>query len=212
MAGRIGLTMRLESAGGRSWDTLAAEWPGFLRRALGTARWLAIPNLGAEVAAFLRPWSLDGLILTGGADLGSCPERDETERRLLDAWIRARRPVLGVCRGLQLLQAYFGGRLCEAPPAHARGRIHTIEICHERGRRLLGRERFAAPSFHRAGVAEADLAPELRAWAVSQDGLVEGVQHRELPIVAVQWHPERPMPEREPALRLLRAFCDGFPV
>lgn len=214
MARRVGLTMRLDppANGSEPTDALAAEWPSALRRALGPARWLSIPNLGAEVARFLRPWGLAGVVLTGGADVGSCPERDETERHLIDDCIRHRRPLLGVCRGLQLLQHHFGGRLTSAPPEHDRGRTHAIEVCHERGRRLLGCERFTAPSYHRFGVALADLAPELDAWAVSDDGLVEGLHHRELPIVAVQWHPERPLPQLDLADRLLRSFYDGWRI
>jgi N5-(cytidine 5'-diphosphoramidyl)-L-glutamine hydrolase len=212
MAGRIGLTMRIESPAGGSGptDTLAPEWPPALRRALGAARWLSIPNLGADAARFLRPWRLAGVVLTGGADVGSCPERDETERHLIDDCIRRRRPLLGVCRGLQILQKHFGGKLTPAPPEHDRGRVHAIEICHDRGRKLLRCDRFSAPSYHRLGVAVADLAGELDAWAVSEDGLVEGLHHRELPIVAVQWHPERPLPRLDLADRLLRSLHDGW--
>jgi putative glutamine amidotransferase len=200
------------SDGSEPSDALAPEWPPALRRALGAARWLSIPNLGAEVVRFLRPWRLGGVVLTGGADVGSCPERDETERHLIDDCIRHRRPLLGVCRGLQLLQRHFGGRITAAPPAHDRGRTHAIEICHDRGRRLLGCARFSAPSYHRFGVSVGDLASELDAWAVSEDGLVEGLHHRELPIVAVQWHPERPLPRPDLADRLLRSLSDGWPV
>jgi N5-(cytidine 5'-diphosphoramidyl)-L-glutamine hydrolase len=204
--------MRIEPAapGAEPAETLAAEWPPVLRRALGSVRWLPIPNLGGEVGRFLRPFAVGGVILTGGNDVGACPERDRTERSLIDDCIRARRPILGVCRGLQVLQDYFGGRLREAPPAHDRGRTHPIRVCHESGRRLLGRDRFSAPSFHRFGVAVPELAPELEAWAVSEDGFVEGLHHPELPIVAVQWHPERPLAEDDVALALLRSFADGW--
>ena len=197
-------------AGSVGADRLPAEWPVFLRRVFPGARALPIPNIGREAVAFLRPWRLGGVILTGGNDVGTCAERDETERAVLEACIRDRLPVLGVCRGLQVLQDFFGGPLARVPDAHDRGRVHAIDVADDRTRRWLGCSRFRAPSFHRFGVAAEQLAAELAPCAFSEDGVVEAARHRVLPIVAVQWHPERPMPDSEPARGLLRAFADGF--
>jgi putative glutamine amidotransferase len=199
--------------GGRAdeWaESLADEWPPVLRRFLAGIPWVAIPNVGSEVTRFIRSLGVSGIVLTGGNDVGACPERDETERRLIEDCILARRPILGVCRGLQMLQTHFGGRLRTASGIHDRGRMHGIRICAPSGSRWLGRQYFRAPSFHRHGVAAPELAAPLEAWAISEDGLVEGLRHRDLPIVAVQWHPERPLPEVEVAVRLLRSFVDGW--
>lgn len=208
MARRIGLTMRVDHAveGAERRDVLAGDWASTLAHALGEIPWVPVPNLGAGVRHFLKQWDIGAVILTGGNDVGSCPLRDETETTILDVCLQRGLPVLGVCRGLQLLQAYFGGRLRPTPETHWAGRRHAVVVCHERGRQILGRERIEVPSFHRHGVRLDELCREFETWAVSEDGFVEGAFHRDAPVTAVQWHPERPLPDPEIALRLLRGF------
>ncbi len=212
MAKRIGLTMRVEASSphGEVRDCLAHDWRRLLSRSSGDASWVPIPSLGGEVERFLETWEIDAVILTGGNDIGSCPLRDETECRILDYCIALDLPVLGVCRGLELSQVYFGGELSVAPETHREGRVHEIESCEERGRRMLGGGRSVVPSFHAFGVRVADLHPELEAWAVSEDGFVEGLGCRSARLVAVQWHPERFLPDPSLGERLLRGLCNGW--
>ena len=203
--------MRVENAhaGGEARDALAHGWAELLARALPDAAWVPLPNVGAEIARVATALALDAVILTGGNDVGSCPRRDHSERQLLQLCLTAAVPVLGVCRGLQMVQTFFGGAVAAAGERHHAGRAHAIEVVDGRGRDLLGCARLVAPSYHRFGVAADALAPGLEAWALSADGLVEVLAHRSARIVAVQWHPERPLPERDVALRLLRGFCDA---
>lgn len=212
MVERIGLTMRVESGGpdGESRDALAHDWPRLMALALGDAPWVPIPNLGQCVEQFLDAWAIDAVVLTGGNDVSACPLRDETERVVLDRCIGGGLPVLGVCRGLQLAQAYFGGALRTASEAHRSGHVHAVELCDDGGRRMLGARRIEVPSFHRCAVRLDELHPELEAWAISEDGLVEGLRCRSAPLVAVQWHPERPLPNPDLGVRLLRGLRDGW--
>lgn len=208
---RIGLTMRVERApadGACARDALGHEWGDVLATALPGATWVALPNVGHAIERTAAALALDAVILTGGNDLGTCARRDETEASLLRHCLGAGIPVLGVCRGLQMVQTFFGGSLRAASAAHDAGRVHAIEVIERRAHRLLGTTRMRAPSYHRFGVDAAALAPQLEAWALSDDGMVEALAHRSAPIVAVQWHPERPLPEPDVALRLLRGFCD----
>ena len=82
---RIGLTMRVVAAQGyaEERDALAWDWHRFLATVFPDACWLSIPNLGNRVDDYVREWRIDGLILTGGNDLGSAPLRDMTEKALL---------------------------------------------------------------------------------------------------------------------------------
>jgi len=203
--------MRVEPAGdgGETRDVLAHEWSDLLATALPGSVGVLLPNAGATIVATVAALHLDAVILTGGNDVGSCVRRDATETSLLRHCLDARLPVLGVCRGLQMVQHYFGGALIAADAAHHGGRAHAIELTASRAQRLLGARRMTAPSYHRFGVAVADLASPLEAWALSADGLVEMLAHRSAPLVAVQWHPERPLPEQAHALRLLRGFADA---
>jgi putative glutamine amidotransferase len=208
---RIGLTMRVERAAtddGSARDALAHEWGDVLAAALPEAGWVALPNAGAAIVHTITALELDAVILTGGNDVGACARRDQTEASLLRHCLGAGVPVLGVCRGLQMVQTFFGGSLSAASAAHDAGRVHAIEVIDRRAHHLMGTTRMHAPSYHRFGVDAAALAPPLEAWALSDDGMIEALAHRSAPIVAVQWHPERPLPEPDVALRLLRGFCD----
>lgn len=203
--------MRVECTGadGAAVDTLSQDWIDVLASALPDSTCVPLPNAGATAGDALATLGLDAVILTGGNDVGSCPRRDATEASILRSCLDARLPVLGVCRGLQMVQTFFGGALAAASAAHDAGRAHAIEVTAPRAAHLLGTRRLVAPSYHRFGVACDALAPALEPWGVSADGLVEILAHRSAPLVAVQWHPERPLPERAVALRLLRGFADA---
>src|SRR5215831_11119236 len=111
---RVGLTMREVHASGydEPRDALARGWGKFLQATIPEAAWLPIPNLAPSLAArFCDRWRLNALILTGGEDIGASPERDDTERALWQHFMRKERPILGVCRGLQLMWTELGGEL-----------------------------------------------------------------------------------------------------
>jgi len=194
--------------GGGARDLLSHDWLDLVAMALPGSACVPLANVGAAAGGLVADLRLDAVVLTGGNDVGACPRRDATEASVLRQCLSAAVPVLGVCRGLQMVQAYFGGVLAPAPAAHDGGRTHAIELTDARAVLLLGTRRLLAPSYHRFGVACAELAPPLEAWGVSEDGLVEVLAHRSAPLVAVQWHPERPLHERAVALRLLRGFTD----
>lgn len=190
-------------------DVFPGDWQAALAAIVPDAAWWPLANTGDAVVRRFAELELDALVLAGGNDLGACPHRDRTERSLLLHCAAHGIPVLGVCRGLQLVQHVFGGPVAPAPEAHDAGRAHAIDVNAACARRLLGTERFVAPSYHRFGVPARGLAPSLEAWALSDDGWVEMLAHASLPIVAVQWHPERPLPSPEVAHRLLRGFADA---
>src|SRR5947207_15010571 len=103
---RVGLTMREVHPEGydEPRDALARVWATFLQTALPDAVWLPVPNLGPAAAPrFCDQWGINALILTGGEDIGVSPARDATERGLWRHFMRNDRPILGVCRGLQLM-------------------------------------------------------------------------------------------------------------
>ena len=148
-----------------------------------------------------------GLVLTGGVDVQpkyfgesesheSCtfdPERDELEFPLLDMFVKAKKPVLAICRGMQVVHTYFGGTLYQDLPSEKgvnhRAILHNVKC--EKGsilERLFGEE-FEINSFHHQ--AAKDMGEGMRAVAFSDDGIIEAIEHESLPIWAVQFHPER---------------------
>ncbi len=148
-----------------------------------------------------------GLMLIGGVDVQpkyfgeseiheTCTiddDRDELEFPLLDKFVKAKKPILAICRGMQVVHTYFGGTLYQDLPSakgvNHRGVLHNIRC--EKGSRLerLFGEEFEANSFHHQ--AAKDMGKGMRATAWGEDGIVEAIEHESLPIWAVQFHPER---------------------
>ena len=127
---------------------------------------------------------------------GDAPERDATENALLDAAESRRLPVIGVCRGMQVIYragGYDAGK--------SRARDATANDPH---RRPVEAE---VNSYHNFGASES--RPPFDAWAHARDGIVKAIRHSEQPMTGIMWHPERntPFAERDIAL-----FRDVFEV
>jgi len=208
MPKRLGLSMRVDQLQGRPepHDCLAHDWSAILYRALGEITWFPLPNLGQRTEAQLDALCLEALILTGGNSIGQSPVRDDSELRMLDYCYRRHLPVLGVCRGLQLIHYSLTGVLpkpvCAA--VHA-GQSHPVQAPTELGRRLLagGAE---VNSYHELGVFAEQVQPGLEIWALSGDGVVEGFIDRQRRTIACQWHPERGPEAAEAGASLIRYF------
>ncbi len=145
----------------------------------------------------------DALLLSGGGDLHPAlygqeqterrlsvdTVRDAEERALFDAFFRRRKPILGICRGIQALNVFLGGTLQQHIGEHMNC-CHTVS-CGEALRPFIG----AAPkvnSYHHQAVDR--IASCLSAAACAPDGTVEALIHASAPILGVQWHPERLVP------------------
>jgi putative glutamine amidotransferase len=205
---RVGLTLRVEDLPerGERRDALDQRWVRLLESE-GLVP-VPVPNVLADAPAFVAAAGVGMLVLTGGNDLcdlpgatGTAPERDRTEHALLDHARARGMPVLGVCRGLQLLAARAGGRV-ERVEGHV-ARPHLV--------RQVGRppwpiaDRPEVNSFHDWGIP-ADALGDLVPYALAPDGTVEAAGHPTLPHVGVMWHPERP-PEDPADRALLRALA-----
>ena len=213
----VGVTMRVtsETSYVESRDAVSHDWTRLLAT-LGVMP-VFIPNVAPDPSAYLDRLPIAALILTGGNDLADLSQneggpsdpvelRDHTETSLLEAAISKGLPVLGVCRGMQVVARYFGSALSDTKPnglPHV-GVPHDVTI----ERPALGLEPGATlqvNSWHRFVVSD-PLAEPLQAFAFSRDGSVEGLMHSSLPIFAVQWHPERPNPSAEADDLLLRRW------
>ena len=190
---RVGLTMREANAKDydEPRDALARAWGEFLQAALPEAAWLPVPNLGPVGApAFCDRWSINALILTGGEDVGVAPVRDATERALLRHFTRNERPILGVCRGLQLMWMELGGET-ESREGHVAAR-HLVRCVHDAPLNVDAGAR-EVNSFH--GISLREPAAAMRGAAIvfarADDGTAEGVRFGNGRLAGVMWHPER---------------------
>lgn len=124
---------------------------------------------------------------------------------------RERVPLFGVCLGLQAIGEAFGGRVVHAPrQMHGK----TSEITHDGKGVFAGvPSPFVATRYHSLVVDHAGFPAELRANAASDDGVIQGLAHRELPIAGVQFHPESvlTLAGRAIAENVVRAARGGAP-
>ena len=200
---RVGLTSRVVEASGyhEPRDALSHNWVEWTQ----ARNWMpfALFNSAADPAQYLWENDLDVLILTGGNDAVShsskdsyCEIRNRSEVAFLDVAVEEGIPVFAVCRGMHMLNLYFGGSV-ESDIGGAKenhiATTHPIEISNSVGG-IFDTERLCTNSFHSQGFHDDRLAPALTSFAHSTDGYVEGVIHPELPIVGIQWHPEREHP------------------
>ena len=170
----------------------------------GDTRYLPEPDL-----------AYDGLLLAGGGDMDpalcgqpNCgsraidPARDRAELALLDAFFGAGKPVLAICRGHQVVNVWAGGGLIQdldpaLAPFHGGGeedRVHPVRAVEGSLLHRLYGPVFPVNSSHHQ--APGRLGRGLTAAARSEGGVVEGLEHESLPLISVQFHPERMTGER----------------
>lgn len=205
---RVGLTMREAQAKDydEPRDALARAWSAFMQAALPEAAWLPVPNLGpAGAPAFCDRWGINALILTGGEDVGVSPVRDATERALLQHFVRNEQPILGVCRGLQLMWLELGGQT-EARAGHVAVR-HRVRCVRDAP---LGIDAGAREvnSFHGISLREpaAAMRDPIVVFARADDGSAEGVRFGDGPLAGVMWHPEREQAPSAADVALIRSL------
>lgn len=161
----------------------------------------AVISAGGEIS-LKNP---DGLILCGGDDISpefyneentNCKKidffRDKYEFELLEKFIFLKKPVLAICRGIQIVNVFFGGTLYQNIENHKNNDgtdlFHQV-TAKERFLKNLYGEDFLVNSCHHQAIK--DLGKNLCVTAISPDNVIEGIVHKSLSIIGVQWHPER---------------------
>ncbi len=208
----IGLSTYREDARWGVWDTTTDLLPATYARSVEAAGAVAVllpPQIDGAESVVSR---LDGLIIAGGADVDPGrygaephpltrtwrPDRDAWEVALLEAAAAARTPVLGICRGMQLMAVSAGGTLEQHVPDRVGHDEHSpggdafgwVSITTEPGslvRRWVG-ERLQVNCHHHQAVAD---HPGFAVTARAADGTVEAIEDPDREFwLAVQWHPE----------------------
>lgn len=198
----IAVTQRvvLETHTGERRDALDQRWAPFLL-ACGLHP-VVLPNHLATARGLLHNLPIRGVLLTGGNDLvaygGDAPERDEVENELLDAALRRDLPLLGVCRGMQLIQHRFGVPLVRVE-GHVRTRFPIEFAGHSR----------EINSYHCYGAIQS--VPELEVLCQTSDGVIKAIRHSSAAVAGIMWHPEREQPFNSGDLEFFRTwFAQGL--
>ena len=198
-----------------------------LARAGAKMRWVELSDPEQAVQDAL---TCDGLLLPGGGDMDpkfygqeripACGEpnllRDAAEPLLLRAFLAADKPVLGICRGIQVMNAVLGGDLYQdikpfehLPHNDHWAKVHTVTV--RRGTllsRILGQDTVLVNSQHHQAVDR--VAPGFTLAALSEDGIVEAIEKPDARFcLGVQWHPEW-LSDADPAMQgLFDAFVNA---
>lgn len=197
---------------------------------------VVLPNLTNEEDAARLAASIDGLLLTGGGDIDPTlfneepklglgditPERDCFEMLMIEKMLEANKPVLAICRGIQILSIACGGDMFQdiyrqhenkdnllqhqqhAPRYHA---SHFVDVpAQSLLGRVTGAERFKVNSYHHQAVRR--IPDGFRTAATASDGVIEAIEsERHAFVLGVQWHPEGLLEKDDPAsLRIFKAF------
>ncbi len=178
----LALTQRVELVGKykEKRDCLDQKWIDFVM-SCGFIP-LVLPNNLSVVKQLVSEFNISGIVLTGGNNLtkygGDAQERDDAEKFLMDFAIERDLPLLGVCRGMQVIQDFFGVSL-ENVEGH-------VAVNHKL---FINEKEVLINSYHSFGSKKS--VDKLLVKARSEDGVIEAIQHRSKKIYGIMWHPER---------------------
>jgi gamma-glutamyl-gamma-aminobutyrate hydrolase PuuD len=184
-------------------DALAADWQDFLAYAIPEALWVPIPNIGELAVEWVRELELTGIILTGGNDIGEFPQKDATDRALLRHGLATGLPVLGVCRGLQVIADAFGVAVHPCERAVHVASEHPVELCDSPLSTLLEATHLAVNSFHAFAPRVDETTGSVAPMAVHEEW-TEALHVSGTNTWGVMWHPERGRPFRMADRQIVR--------
>jgi putative glutamine amidotransferase len=176
--------------------------------------------------------SLDGIILTGGNDpaphlygeeplqgLGEVEyERDLAELAVIKLAMELKKPILGICRGMQILNVACGGTLIQDIPSQVPGALqhaqkgsrqygaHKVQLQPGFIAEALGKTEILVNTSHHQAVKE--VAPGFKVTGTAADGVIEAIESLDGLYIGVQWHPERMWAHDEIMLKLAEAFVN----
>ena len=205
---KIGISLRVEKIEkfNEKRDTISHDWINFLQKLDYFP--VLIPNNLTDVEDYISELKLNGIILSGGDNIGEFPERDQTENKILEYAIKNSIPILGVCRGMQLINTFFNGTISENSNSGHVGKPHNIDIMNPSLVNLFGHDKLEVNSFHNNLIKKDDIGDGLDVFALSEkDFTIEGCFHKKNPIIGVMWHPERDQQKKHQS-QIIDIFCN----
>ena len=214
MSFKIAISMRVVQAQGydEPRDAISHDWLLWCQK--NNFNPVLIPNVLTNPVAFLEKENVNALLLSNGEDIHPgaydgeveadkrySQERDRVEEDLFRWCVKSSLPVLGVCRGFQLVNVIQGGRLVQDIVRDIEGgknhvaKTHRLKSLDDATSELIGNKEMSVNSFHRQGVTLGTLGEGLLPLLESEDGVLEAYGMKGGKMLGIQWHPERPGPE-----------------
>tara|TARA_A100001015_G_C15034098_1_gene734962 strand:- start:3088 stop:3675 length:588 start_codon:yes stop_codon:yes gene_type:complete len=175
-------------------DSLDNRWLFFMDKCYIMP--VLIPNKKNILRNYISDFQCDGIILSGGGNihsLGGDKRRDDIETLLIEYSIKKNIPLIGVCRGMQKIQDFFGislekveGHVQEKQEIYINKKIHKVN------------------SFHNYGTFQNNDNFEI--WAMGKDKVIKAIKHKKFQISGIMWHPERISPNRQFDINFFREF------
>ena len=149
-----------------------------------------------------KKYDFDGVILSGGNDIGEFDFRDKYETKLIEYCLQNSLPIFGVCRGMQLINSYFGGSLKRVD-----GEVGVFNrlIINQKSKYKEKLEKLKeVNSFHNFAIDRLGDGLIVSAW--SEKNIIKAIEHKKYKIFACMWHSERNEPFDEDELKLIKDF------
>lgn len=206
---KIGITQRMmkEQAYREIRDCLDIKWSVYVKE---MGMFPVILPSAYPFSLYIQEVHLDGVILSGGNNLSSIDaiplnrQRDHYEMAVIRTCLKHEIPLMGVCRGMQLIGEYFGVPLKKVD--HHVALYHTIHI---QENSILSMSEFQVQmvnSYHQYALS--DCPQDFQICAISDDGIIEAMEHTEYKIYTQMWHPEREDEFCEWNIAALKGFFD----
>ena len=152
---------------------------------------ILIPNNLLDTKKFLDQLTFSGFIISGGDNIGEFPQRDKTEKIILEHASKKNLPILGICRGMQMINDFFGGNTELNKLKNHVNTNHSVKIINKKFKIIFKNDSINVNSYHNNLIQLKNLGKNLIPFAVYDDNSVEGYFHKYLLVYGVMWHPER---------------------
>ncbi len=153
---------------------------------------ILIPNRLKNIEEYLEQTGIEGIILSGGDNIGENKDRDETEIKMIDYAITKEIPLLGICRGMQMINQFFDGNVIKTNDKNHVRTKHDIIIKKEKSKNEFLYNKFTVNSYHDNVINDSELGNELIKIGIAEnDNTIEVFEHKKFPILGIMWHPER---------------------
>ena len=190
-------------------DCLDVQWGSFFNK-MGYLP-IVLPS-HYDYRAYFDQFKIDGIILSGGNDLGSMSnkvidkKRDDFERGLIAFAVENQIPLLGICRGMQIVGEYFGLELKEVGN-HVAVRHKIVGVANNSYSTCIEKME-EVNSYHNYGFVQT--SDDFRVILRAEDGVIEAIEHQSYPILALMWHPERNGEFNQYELDMISTFFNNF--